>query len=338
MRFAVHRPGNPVASPRSHGVPRRDVDGRVHVRVAGETAGSAHEPRLALPRVRIHLPARRAPLARERGSDLLHPAGRLVLQPADQQPPPRPRIPRFSPALARTFRPGFSRVPLADRVMFPIFRSSTRITSNRRAMSVETFSAQSLRRSVSRARSRAIACFTRPRRFDPRLARASVRCSRRSLRPLPPGQAGSVQQVPGGQGRGDRHAPVNAHHLAVTRRGNRLRDGGEGDMPPARPVPGHPVGLHPRRHGAGPAEPHPPGLGHPDLADVAGYAAHVPLPPAPPGDPESLIPPGLAPRRPPGRVARVEERRHRLGEVAQRLLLHRLGAGGQPRVLGSRLR
>jgi len=28
-RFAVHRPGNPVASPRSHGVPRRDVLSRV---------------------------------------------------------------------------------------------------------------------------------------------------------------------------------------------------------------------------------------------------------------------------------------------------------------------
>ena len=65
--------------------------------------------------------------------------------------------------------------------MFPIFRSSTRITSNRRAMPVDTFSAQSLRRSVSRARSRAIACLTRPRRFEPRAGRASVRCSRRSL-------------------------------------------------------------------------------------------------------------------------------------------------------------
>jgi glucose 1-dehydrogenase len=43
MRFAVHGPGCPVASPRSHGVPRRDVDGRVHISVAGETAGSAPE-------------------------------------------------------------------------------------------------------------------------------------------------------------------------------------------------------------------------------------------------------------------------------------------------------
>ena len=52
MRFAVHRPGIPVASPRSHGVSRRDVDGRVHVSVAGVSAGSAHESRLALARPR----------------------------------------------------------------------------------------------------------------------------------------------------------------------------------------------------------------------------------------------------------------------------------------------
>src|SRR6266571_7886188 len=64
LRFAVHRPGNPVASPRSHGVPRRDVPRRVHVRVAGVTAGSAPEDGLALTRVLVHLPARRAPLAR----------------------------------------------------------------------------------------------------------------------------------------------------------------------------------------------------------------------------------------------------------------------------------
>jgi hypothetical protein len=80
------------------------------------------------------------------------------------RPHPDRRMPRFSPDLARTLRPGASRVPFADRVMVPIFRSSTLITSNRRARSVDAFSAQSLRRSVSRARSRAIACFTRARR------------------------------------------------------------------------------------------------------------------------------------------------------------------------------
>jgi hypothetical protein len=152
--------------------------------------------------------------------------------------------------------------------------------------------------------------------------------------PLPRGQAGAVQQVPGGQGRGDYHPPVDAHTLAVTGCGHRAGEHGEGDMPPARAVPGHPVGLRVRRHVTGPAEPHPPGLGHPDLAGFPAEPPHVPLPPAPPHDPESLIPAGLAPRRPPGRAARVEERGHCLGEVPQCLLLHGLGAGGQPRVPG----
>ena len=63
LRFAVHGPGLPVASPRSHGVPRRDVPGRVHVRVACVSAGGAPEDGLALARPRVHLPARRAALA-----------------------------------------------------------------------------------------------------------------------------------------------------------------------------------------------------------------------------------------------------------------------------------
>jgi len=48
VRFAVRWPGSPVASPRSHGVPRRDVPGRVHIRVAGKSAGHAREEGLAL--------------------------------------------------------------------------------------------------------------------------------------------------------------------------------------------------------------------------------------------------------------------------------------------------
>src|SRR6185437_9797537 len=56
--------------------------------IAGVSAGRAAEPRLALARLRIHVPARRAPLARKRRTDLLHPAGRLLLQTAYQQAPP----------------------------------------------------------------------------------------------------------------------------------------------------------------------------------------------------------------------------------------------------------
>ena len=89
MRFAVQGPGCPVASPRSHGVPRRDVEGRVHISVAGVSAGGAPEGGLALARLRVHVPARRAALAGERGSNLFYPPGRLVLQAADQQAPSR---------------------------------------------------------------------------------------------------------------------------------------------------------------------------------------------------------------------------------------------------------
>ena len=142
------------------------------------------------------------------------------------------------------------------------------------------------------------------------------------------------QHLAGRQGRADGDSAVGPDDFPVAGSRDRLRDHGKGDVPAPSPVHPHPVGLHARRHRAGPAEPHPSGLRHPHLADVAGHAAHVPLPPAPPHDPESLVPAGLAPRRPSGRVVRVEEGGHRLGEVAQRLLLHHLRACGQPRVLG----
>jgi hypothetical protein len=104
-------------------------------------------------------------------------------------------------------------------------------------------------------------------------------------------------------------------------------------MPAAGPVAGHPERLDAVRNGAGPAEPDPPHLRHPHLADAAGHPAHLPLPAAAPDDPETLVPPGLAPGRPPGRVVRVEERGHRPGEVPQRLLLDRLRARRQPPML-----
>jgi hypothetical protein len=105
LRFAVHRPGRPVASPRSHGVPRRDVPGRIHVSMARVSAGRAHEARLALTRPRVHLPARRATLARKRGVAFLHSAGSFLLQAAHQQPPP-----------GRVFRPGLSELSALLRV------------------------------------------------------------------------------------------------------------------------------------------------------------------------------------------------------------------------------
>ena len=194
MRFAVHRPGFPAASPRGHGVPRRDVPGRVHISVAGETAGSAPEDGLAIARLPVHLPARRASLARECGTDLLHPPRRLLLQAAHKQPPPGSQDASVQPGLGADAPAGA--VPGALRG--PGHRPDSQVLNPDHVEpareSVEAFSAQSLRLSVSRARSRAIACLTRVRRFDPRLARASFRwrCLRRpASRTVRPGTRSS---------------------------------------------------------------------------------------------------------------------------------------------------
>ena len=161
------------------------------------TAGLAYETRLALARVRIHVPARRAPPAREHGADLLHPARGLVLQPAHQQAPPRTQD---RPVPARPWRGRCGPGP-PGRLSRP---GSWRRSAGPRPGSGRTaarcrwtpFSAQSLRRSLSLARSRAIACLARPRRFEPRLARASVRCMRRSLARSRPVRAGQCSNSP----------------------------------------------------------------------------------------------------------------------------------------------
>ena len=82
MRFTVSPAGPSEASPRSTQHTPPQYLARVHVHVAGETAGSAHEARLTL--TSPSPPARtRAPLARVLRLDLLHPARAL------RCPPPR---------------------------------------------------------------------------------------------------------------------------------------------------------------------------------------------------------------------------------------------------------
>jgi hypothetical protein len=63
--FAVHRPGNPVASPRSHRMPCGDVPGRVHISMAlfqeARRAGPARTPvRVLLDSEVPHVPGVRA--------------------------------------------------------------------------------------------------------------------------------------------------------------------------------------------------------------------------------------------------------------------------------------
>jgi hypothetical protein len=151
-------------------------------------------------------------------------------------------------------------------------------------------------------------------------------------RPLPRSQARRVQQFTRRQRRADHNATVDADYLAGTRCRDRIGYGSERDMPSPCAIQRHPVGLHPWRHCAGPAEPNPPGLRYPHLADFTAQAPYLPLS-ASSHDPEPLVLPGPPRRRPPGWVLRVKERCHCLGEVPERLLLYCLGAVPQPLVL-----
>ena len=136
-------PGNPVASPRSHGVPRRDV-------LAAFTSALQAKPQA--------VQTKRAWLSRDSASTCPHAEHRWLVNAGlifstrpgalsssrrTRSPNPTVRISRLSPDLAWTFLPGFPAVPLAERVMFLIWRSSTLIRSNRRTMPVLGFSAQS---------------------------------------------------------------------------------------------------------------------------------------------------------------------------------------------------
>src|SRR5829696_9947993 len=264
------------------------------------------------------------------------------------RPQPWPRMPLFKPAFCRTRFPGRSTVPFALLVMARTSKSSTRITSKRRARSVEVCSTQLVRRSAARAYSRARARFIRARRLEPRLPRDSRRCSRRSRRVSAGCKLGAA-----------RSSPVDRAAETVTPRSTPTTRpfpgaGIEGGMAanatcqrPANPITGHPVGRR-YRDRAGPAEPHPAELRDLDRTPVAVQPAHIVW--LHRHDPESLIDATLTPRRRAGRARvllgrqpgdsraprsqRSDVVRPCLVEVTQRLLLDDDRTLGQPRKRG----
>jgi hypothetical protein len=137
-----------------------------------------------------------------------------------------------------------------------------------------------------------------------------------------------MQQFTSRQGRRNRYTPVNAYRFPIAWRGNRVGNGGEGDVSAPSTVPGDAAGLSIGWHRAGPAEPHPTCLWHPDRADVTGQVTNLAWPDS--NKPKSFVPPRFPPRRPPRRIPPVEESGHRSSEVSQGLLLHHLGALLQP--------
>ena len=262
MRFAVLRPGSPEASPRSHGVPRRDVPSRIHVSVAGVAAGHAAEQGLALARCPLRC-ARTPSSAGSCTQDCIFSTqpGALSSRRLTSRPQPRPQDAPVQPGL----RPGHSgpvppAVPLAVRVMFVISEilDTDHVEASRRCRCWSSrpspYVCRSGGPSAGRWQPR-----TRPRRFEPRRARASLRSSRRSRLLLPHGKAEGVQELTRRQGRRHRHAPVDTH-----RPGRCLAwASGSGTTAnatcqrPARSI-GHPEDFASCGTCAGPAEPHPP--------------------------------------------------------------------------------
>ncbi len=140
-----------------------------------------------------------------------------------------------------------------------------------------------------------------------------------------------MQQFTGRQGCRHGNATVDTHHAAVTGTRDGTGDVRERDKPAPGPIPGDPVGLHTLGDGAREAEAHPADLGHPyptqpavETLDVVRFHRDLP---------ESLMYTGFAPGR--AAVRSGEKVAHCLGEVPQRLLLHRLRTGRQPVVLGA---
>ena len=142
--------------------------------------------------------------------------------------------------------------------MFVIWRSSTRITSKRPAMSVDGLlgpvlapvrsaglqpgdGAPDPRAAVRAAPSPGRAC----------APAAAAACARGADRP---GQCSSSPVDRAADTATPRSMPTAS---PVPGRGHRLRDDGERDMPAPGPVPGHPERLRVLRHLPGPAEPHP---------------------------------------------------------------------------------
>src|ERR1019366_173154 len=252
--------------------------------------------------------------------------GAFCFSRATSRPQPDLRMPRLSPAFAATFLPGFCTLPRAERVIPLTLRFSRRITSNLRARSVLVFWAQSWRRSPSLAFTRPIRVLTFLRRFDPRRARASLRCNRRS-------RSASFARKPLGLV----ISPVDSATATVTPR----------STPTTPPVPGAGIGsgitanaicqrparscvmrydfqsmrARLRLNQTQPIFAHQ----HTGSSHVVAADPHSRRP----DDPQTLMLAGFTPRRAP--MGSCEERPPPLVKVPQRLLLDGLRPAGKPR-------
>jgi hypothetical protein len=331
LRFAVHRPGNPVASPRSHRMPCGDVPGRIHVCVAGEAAGSAPEARLALTRLRVHMHASAAALTCERGVDLLDPTGGLLVQTTDQQSPTGCKYLSVQSGLLSNVPPWLAPSPLcaSGHVLEAEFLDPDHVETARQ---VGADLLTPVLPGISLAG-------TEPGGGKPGLGSSLAAWFRGGQPALQETQAPlalraqtrTTQQLTGRKRGTHGHTTINTDHVTCSWAGNRARLRSEGHVPTTGAVLRNSVGLHAISHGTRPAKPHPAALRNEHLPRLSAKPANVGMFDC--DDTETFVSTSLSPSRP--AMSTGEEVLHGLIEVTEGLLLHRLASESQPSVFAA---
>jgi hypothetical protein len=331
LRFTVRRPASAEVSPCCHRPSGGDVACCVDVGVAGPfIAGDALENRLALTVFWRDVPVVRASLRRISCRDEFKTPLGLVFEPGNQQ----------SPSLAADLA---VEAPFLRDVGTRAFGSAARRAGHRAHLQVFDVDCVEAARHIGGSFFHPVTatiCFPGAQPRDRQLrvcppVRAAL-CSGQA--PLQPAQslrfagtkARGVEQLPAGQRSRGGHAAINTHHAAITRSRHWFGDGGKRDVPASGAIQSDAVGLHGVGYGAGPTKPHPTDLGYPYLPVAAAEPLEVPSFESDLA--ESFMCAGFAPRR--ATMAAVKKVAHRLGEIAQCLLLHSLRPGRQPVVFG----
>jgi hypothetical protein len=332
LRFTVRRPPTGEVSPRCHRLSGGDVACSVDVGVAPPgAAGFALEDRLALAVSGCDVPACGASLRRVRSRNLFDPAEGLVLQACDELAPTTSSDRSVEPTL-----PGHSDARFFD--------GAASGTGHR--LHVEVLDSDHVEPpcEVGRGFLDPIPAPVRLARFQSRdapfrlLTAIGTALTARlpllqHLQPfrLTRRQMGCVQQFAGRKRGRYRNTAVDADHAAIARTGDCVGDMRKRDMPTTSPIASDAVGLDAGRDRPRLAEPHPPDLRHPHPTqaavqplDVMSFHSDLPKP---------LVDTGFSPRRAP--VSASEEVLHRLREIPQCLLLHRLTPSTKPRILGA---
>jgi len=335
LRFAVHRPAQRQASPRSHRPPDGDVLGRVHIRVPRMPAGPATEDGLALARLRVHDPARRATLTRVRGVDPLNPMRRLVFQ-AGHQPAPTgpmdgPVEPRLLPHLAArrlhraacaTNHVGNLQILDADHV-----ETAGEIGGG---LLDPVLTPVPLARLESRDRDLGSSPSCRP----------WSRAGESSLETQKPlglvfAQAWSEQQLASRQRGRYGDTTIDTNDFSCSGPADRCGNHGEGNVSSPRPVSGDSIRLRQIGNSARPSEPNPADFWDLHLAGIPRYASDIPMDTAFADDAKPFVLARFTPFWTP--LGPVEVAGHCLSEVSQCLLLHDRRSCAQPREFRPRL-